>query len=86
MSDKDNWQHRSKGMLCGTCMWFKEKVTERVQRSDHVIGRCRRRAPAMSGFPVVWSDDWCGSHKLDEGKIEEEIKTPTLPLNGEPFD
>jgi hypothetical protein len=65
---RDNWQHRSKGMLCGTCMFFIEKVTNATQRSDHIIGRCRRRAPTMSGFPVVYSDDWCGDHKIDECK------------------
>jgi len=67
--DYDNWRHRSKNMRCGTGMWFKEKMTDAVQRNDHVIGRCRRHAPTMAGFPVVWSDDWCGDHKLDETKI-----------------
>jgi hypothetical protein len=30
------------------------------------LGRCRRHAPTMSGFPVVYEDDWCGDHKLKE--------------------
>jgi hypothetical protein len=33
------------------------------------LGRCRRHAPTMSGFPVVWPSDWCGDHKLDEEKL-----------------
>lgn len=32
------------------------------------IGRCRRHAPTMSGYPVVYENDWCGDHKLDETK------------------
>lgn len=33
------------------------------------LGRCRRRAPTMSGYPAVFEDDWCGDHKVDENKI-----------------
>lgn len=63
----DNWQHRSKKMRCGTCMWFVKKTTICVQDSDQgAIGRCRRRAPTMSGFPAVFESDWCGDHKLNE--------------------
>jgi len=65
----DNWKHRSKGMLCGSCMFFVEKVTTVTQKETHIIGRCRRNAPTMNGFPAVFSDDWCGNHKLDEMKI-----------------
>ena len=57
---KDNWAHRSEGMKCKTCMWFVEKKT---------IGRCRKHAPTMNGFPAVYPSDWCGDHKLDENKI-----------------
>ena len=65
----DNWKNKSVGMRCGTCRTFVEKSTKVVQRADHVIGRCRKRAPTMEGWPVVFSDDWCGAHKLDEDKI-----------------
>lgn len=64
---KDPWAHRSKGMRCKTCMWFVSKVA-----TDHRLvqmGRCRRHAPTMSGYPVVFVNDWCGDHKLDETKI-----------------
>ena len=59
----DPWAHRSDGMKCRTCMWF-------VPKAPHpAFGRCRRHAPTMSGYPAVFSTDWCGDHKLDEGKL-----------------
>lgn len=75
----DNWKHRSSGMKCGTCMWFVEKIDkERAKPKETAtmeclsergnIGRCRRHAPTMNGFPVTWQSDWCGDHKLDEKK------------------
>jgi len=66
---EDNWKLRSKEMHCGTCMYFVPKATEAAQRENHVIGRCRRCAPTMKGWPVLFSDDWCGEHKIDENKI-----------------
>ena len=35
------------------------------------IGRCRRHAPTMNGYPVVFVNDWCGDHKLNENTITE---------------
>lgn len=75
ISADDPWAHRSEGMRCKTCMWFAVKAGPLVV--THVngkatrgrLGRCRRRAPAMNGFPAVFETDWCGDHKLDEGKI-----------------
>lgn len=64
----DPWKHRSKGMLCATCMWYVEKRTDAVQQAGHLVGRCRRHSPSMNGYPVVYTDDWCGDHKLDETK------------------
>ena len=58
MTPVDPWEHRSEHMKCRTCMWFVVKKAE--------IGRCRRRSPTMAGFPVVFLNDWCGDHKLDE--------------------
>lgn len=67
----DNWIHKSKGMLCKTCMFFvpKAKEGEVVE-----IGRCRRHAPTMNGFPVMFISDWCGDHKLDKDKLP--VQTP----------
>lgn len=71
MDDKtdpaDPWAHRSAGMLCGSCMWFVRKRAE-PNTDVKLIGRCRRHAPTMNGYPVVFMDDWCGDHKLDENK------------------
>jgi len=64
----DPWRHRSTGMNCGTCMWsvVKEPTEENLKKP---LGRCRRRAPTMNGYPAVFADDWCGDHKLDENKV-----------------
>lgn len=45
-----------------------QELTE-DQLADMKIGRCRRHAPTMSGWPVMFKSDWCGDHKLDENKI-----------------
>jgi len=66
---KDNWKDRSSKMSCGTCMYFVEKITSIEQDENNVIGRCRFNAPTMKGWPVLFSSDWCGQHKLDETKL-----------------
>ena len=58
---EDNWIHRSEKMRCATCMYFVPKTA--------LIGRCRRHAPTMAGWPANFPTDWCGDHKLDENKI-----------------
>ncbi len=68
----DNWKHRSAGMRCSTCISFVPKVVEKYasdKPKPPVLGRCRKHAPTMQGFPVVFESDWCGDHKLDEEKI-----------------
>uniref|UniRef100_A0A6H1ZWD0 Uncharacterized protein n=2 Tax=viral metagenome TaxID=1070528 RepID=A0A6H1ZWD0_9ZZZZ len=62
----DPWRHRSKGMKCRTCMFFVRKFSPVPAKP---LGRCRRRAPTMNGYPAVFLDDWCGDHKIDEEKI-----------------
>lgn len=65
----DPWVHRSEGMRCRTCMFFVPKArTRSVAPGEPVLGRCRRHAPTMHGFPAVFETDWCGDHKLDENK------------------
>ena len=79
---EDNWQHRSNKMRCETCMWWVPKVTAAFQVVDpagieplvnafpkKMLGRCRRYAPTMAGWPAVFDTDWCGNHKMDENKI-----------------
>lgn len=63
---KDNWQGRSKGMVCATCVFY---VPKKSDNPVNAIGRCRRNAPTMKGFPVVYPRDWCGEHRVDENKL-----------------
>lgn len=72
--EKDNWVHRSEGMKCATCMFYVEKQKRIVGAQS--VGRCRRHAPTMNGWPVMFPTDWCGDHKLDEEKL--------VPQNGKP--
>ncbi len=68
----DPWINRSAGMRCKTCIWYVQKsvpVTKTDGDTAPEIGRCRRHAPTMSGYPVVYMTDWCGDHRLDENKI-----------------
>lgn len=57
----DPWIHRSEKMRCASCMYF-------CPKGDTELGRCRRHAPTMSGYPAAFRSDWCGDHKLDENK------------------
>jgi len=49
-------------------MWYLPKVS--TYEGAAKVGRCRRHAPTMSGYPAVFPADWCGDHKLDETKLE----------------
>lgn len=64
----DPWANRAKGMRCATCMWSVVKMGSTATEQGR-LGRCRRHAPTMGGFPAVFENDWCGDHKLDELKI-----------------
>jgi hypothetical protein len=64
----DPWAHRSAKMMCRTCMWYVAKAAPRPSALIVALGRCRRHAPSMNGYPVVYPADWCGDHKLDETK------------------
>jgi hypothetical protein len=71
----DQWKHRSEGMKCKTCIWFVPKITIMKDTIDtpnlvYHLGRCRRHAPTMNGYPVVFVNDWCGDHRLDENKFD----------------
>lgn len=71
LCEDDPWKHRSELMRCKTCMAFvlKESQARSTPVDANLIGRCRRHAPAMSGYPVVFENDWCLDHKLDENKV-----------------
>lgn len=64
--NRDNWKGRRQGMVCETCVFFVPKETHKTIDPKGLLGRCRRRAPTMNGFPVVFETDWCGDHKLKE--------------------
>ena len=67
----DPWKHRSAGMRCQTCIWFVAKATSEPPEEEPKpgrVGRCRRHAPTMGGYPVVFTSDWCGDHRLDENR------------------
>lgn len=66
----DPWRGRATGMKCSTCIWFVcKEIGIRKDDGRGSIGRCRRHCPTMGGFPVVFSQDWCGDHRLDENKV-----------------
>jgi len=68
MTNADNWKDRSKGMICGSCVWYVPKAPLNETEGESTIGRCRRRAPTLNGFPVMYRTDWCGDHRLHENK------------------
>ena len=63
----DNWEHRTDLMNCSSCMWFIPKLNDVGETS---LGRCRKHAPTINGWPAVYKADWCGDHKLDENKVD----------------
>jgi len=67
--NNDPWKHRSAEMKCRTCMYYVRKKTPMEVSGSVEIGRCRRSAPTMKGYPAVFPHDWCGDHKLDEEKL-----------------
>lgn len=70
-------QNRNDNMNCKTCAWFVPKVAETHPlhgdkdntSGTYDLGRCRRHCPSLGGFPVVFVNDWCGDHRLDENKF-----------------
>ncbi len=65
----DPWVHRTAGMRCRTCVFYVPKVPGDELTPGRELGRCRRSAPTMKGFPAVFPADWCGEHRLDENKL-----------------
>jgi len=65
----DKWLHRARTHSCSFCMWYWPKRLEGERLDQAKLGRCKKHAPTLNGFPVVYPDDWCGDHKLDETKV-----------------
>lgn len=43
--------------------------TAELEKETNLVGRCRRHAPTLNGYPVVLPKDWCGDHKLDADAV-----------------
>lgn len=69
-TNKDNWKDKATGMVCSTC-------TNYVPKNEY-IGRCRRNAPTMKGFPAVFPSDWCGEHKMNDALVAERNKNAVV--------
>ncbi len=61
---EDNWENRSEGMKCVTCMKYVPK--------KNGLGRCRHNAPTDKGWAPVFETDYCFQHRLDENKINSD--------------
>ncbi len=59
---RDNWPTHGETHTCKFCAFY-------VQKAEGPSGRCRRHAPTMAGFPVVYPSDSCGDHKLDNEAV-----------------
>jgi hypothetical protein len=71
---EDNWMHKSACMRCLTCAFFVPKTKNDPGFLDEpVLGRCRKHAPTLNGWPAVFENDWCGDHKLDENKLSAHL-------------
>lgn len=51
-------------------MFYVPKVEHSTGLSKNE-GRCRRRAPTLQGYPVVYVSDWCGEHKIGSNPVRD---------------
>ncbi len=71
---EDHGVHRAEHRRGGTCIYFVPKPRTGPQNPRETrpetagLGRCRRHAPTLGGWPAVFETDGCGDHKLDENK------------------
>jgi len=58
-------------MRCASCVFYVPKQPDPTPTETRAatLGRCRRHAPTLNGYPVVFPTDWCGDHRLDENKV-----------------
>lgn len=63
----DKWDRKT-NFGCNSCRYY-------VPKKCYINGgACRRSAPTMTGYPVVFESDWCGEHKLGSNPIRDEQK------------
>lgn len=64
---KDRWDMVT-GYCCSTCRFY---VPKEKKGTPQEIGRCRRNAPVMDGYPVVYAtQDFCGNHKIGTNPLK----------------
>lgn len=57
----DKWDRKT-NFNCASCMYSVPKDVDE--------GRCRRYAPTLKGYPVIYLNyDWCGEHKIGSNPI-----------------
>ncbi len=72
----DRWDRKT-DYNCGSCMYCVPKSQDE--------GRCRRHAPALQGYPVVYlRDDWCGDHKLGTNPVASSKAGYSIPYQQSP--
>lgn len=59
----DKWDRKT-DFGCTSCMFY-------VPKAETQEGRCRRNAPTMKGYPVVFLMDWCGEHKRGSNPVRD---------------
>lgn len=64
----DKWDRKT-DFGCNSCMFYVPKIEHAVGDSE---GRCRRSAPTMKGYPVVFGVDWCGEHKRGSNPVRDK--------------
>jgi len=62
----DKWDRKT-NFNCESCRYYVPKPNYGTN-----LGACRRRAPIMTGYPVVNSElDWCGEHKIGSNPVRD---------------
>lgn len=57
----------AKTTTCTNCKWFKPS-----EHRPEARGECRINAPAFSGFPLLFPNDWCGRFERWPTREERE--------------
>ncbi len=72
----DKWDRKT-NFGCDSCMFYVPKKEHSEGDSE---GRCRRSAPTMKGYPVVFSVDWCGEHKRGSNPVRDKVVNKTVEV------
>ena len=76
----DKWDRKT-NFNCESCMFYVPKRDAAIGGVvfDTSEGCCRRNAPTMKGYPVVYSSDWCGEHKIGSNPVRDGKKLRFCP-------